>query len=160
MAVWRAPSSAVSSRAAITGSSSKAAALRFQFRRRRLRSQKMQAWVSGGKCSSEVTVFCSPRLSVLRARDLEERGEIFVGGDQQAMVVRKLAVFGLVACRVSIGMHLPNLFCEFRQGYATTLLSLVKRFVMVDFLYTAKRRTVFPESSTHEQMQSLHAGAK
>jgi hypothetical protein len=57
-------------------------------------------------------------------------------------------------------MHLPNLFCEFRQGYATTLLNLVKRFVMADFLYTATRRTVFPESSTYKQMQSLHAGAK
>jgi hypothetical protein len=93
----------------------------------------MQAWVSGEKCSSVVTVFCSPRLSLLRARDLEERGEIFVGGDDQAMVVRKLAVFGLVACRVSIGMHLPNLFCEFRQGYATTLLSSVKSFLMRTF---------------------------
>ena len=73
----------------------KASALRFQFRRRRLRGQKMQAWVSGGKCSSMVTVFCSLRHSVVRARDLEERGEIFVGVDEQAIVVRKLAVFGL-----------------------------------------------------------------
>jgi hypothetical protein len=107
-----------------------------------------------------ITVFRSLRHSVVRARDLRDRGEIFVGGDEQAIVLRKLAAFGLVACSVSIGMHLPNLFCEFRQRYATTLLSLVKRFVMVDFLYTAKRRTVFPESSTYGQMQSLHAGAK
>jgi hypothetical protein len=42
-----------------------------------------------------VTVFCSLRHSVVRARDLEERGEIFVGVDEQAIVVRKLAVFGL-----------------------------------------------------------------
>jgi hypothetical protein len=116
--------------------------------------------VSIGKCSSVVTVFCSLRHPVVRARDLRERGEIFVGGDEQAIVLRKLAAFGLVACRASIGIHLPNLFCEFRQGYATTLLSLVKCFVMADFLYTAKGRTVFPESSTYVQMQSLHAGAK
>jgi hypothetical protein len=113
--------------AAISGSYSKASVLRFQFRRRRLRGQKMRAWASGGKCSSVVTVFCSPRHSVLWARDLEERGEIFVGGDEQAIVVRKLTVFGLVDCRASIGNHLPNLFCEFRQGYATTLLKPVKR---------------------------------
>jgi hypothetical protein len=97
-----------------------------------------------------ITVFRSLRHSVVRARDLRDRGEIFVGGDEQAIVLRKLAAFGLVACSVSIGMHLPNLFCEFRQRYATTLLSLVKRFVMVDFLYTAKRRTVFPESSIYK----------
>ena len=88
---------------------------------------------------------------MLRMRDLEERGEIFVGGDEQAMVVRKLAVFGLVAGRVSIGMHLPNLFCEFRQGYATTLLKTVKCFVNGDFLYTARGRTASPESSTYEK---------
>jgi hypothetical protein len=134
--------------AAISGSYSKASALRFQFRRRRLRGQKMRAWASGGKCSSVVTVFRSLRHSVVRARDLRDRGEIFVGGDEQAIGLRKLAAFGLVACGASIGIHLPNLFCEFRQGYATTLLSLVKRFVMADFLYTAKGRAVFPESST------------
>ena len=116
--------------------------------------------MSSGKCSSVVTVFCSLRHPVVRARDLRDRGEIFAGGDEQAIVVRKLAVFGLVACRASIGIHLPNLFCEFRQGYATTLLNLVKRFVMADFLYTAKWRTVFLESSACKQMQSLHAGAK
>ena len=146
--------------AAISGSYSKGSVLRFQFRRRRLRGQKMRAWASGGKCSSVVTVFRSLRHSVVRARDLRERGEIFIGGDEQAIVLRKLAAFGLVACRVSIGSHLPNLFCEFRQGYATILLSPVKRFVMADFLYTAERRTVFPESSIYKQMQSLHAGAK
>ena len=133
--------------AAMSESYSEALTLRFQFRRRRLRGQKMQAWMSGGKCSSVVTVFCSLRHSVVRARDLRERGEILIGGVEQAIVLRKLAVFGLVGCRVSIGMHLPNLFCEFRQRYATTLLNLVKRFVMADFLYTAKRCTVFPESS-------------
>jgi hypothetical protein len=120
----------------------------------------MRAWASGGKCSSVVTVFRSLRHPVVRARDLRDRGEIFVGGDDQAIVLRKLAAFGLVACRASIGIHLPNLCCEFRQGYATTLLNLVKRFVMADFLYTAKRRTVFPESSTYKQMQSLHTRAK
>ena len=113
--------------AAISGSHSKASARRFQFRRRRLRGQKMRAWASGGKCSSVVTVFCSLRHSVVRARDLRERGEIFVGGDEQAIVLRKLAVFGLVGWRASIGIHLPNLFCEFRQRYATTLLGSVKQ---------------------------------
>ena len=158
--MWRAPSLAVSSRAAISGSSSKASARRFQFRRRQMRGQKMQAWASGGKYSPVAMVFCSLRYSGVRARDLRERGEIFVGGDEQAIVLRKLAEFGIVDCRASFVIHLPNLFCELRQGYATTLLSLVKRFVIADFLYTAKGRTVFPESSTYEQMQSLHAGAK
>jgi hypothetical protein len=129
--------------AAISGSHSKASALRFQFRRRRLRGQKMRAWASGGKCSSVVTVFRSLRHSVVRARDLRERAEIFVGGDEQAIGLRKLAAFRLVACGASIGIHLPNLFCEFRQGYATTLLNLVKRFVMADFLYTAKGAPCF-----------------
>jgi hypothetical protein len=86
----------------------------------------MQAWVSGGKCSLVVTVFCSLPHSVVRARDLEERGEIFTGGDEQAVGVRKFVVVGLVGRRASIGIHLPNLFCEFRQRYATTLLSSVK----------------------------------
>jgi len=85
---------------------------------------------------------------VLRARDLEERGEIFVGGDDQAMVVRKLAVFGLVACGVSIGMHLPNLFCEFRQGYATTLLSSVKSFLMRTFCTPPKGAPCFRNHRT------------
>ena len=129
--------------AAISGSHSKASALRFQFRRRRLRGQKMRAWASGGKCSSVVTVFCSLRHPVVRARDLRDRGEIFAGGDEQTIVLRKLAAFRLVACGASIGIHLPNLFCEFRQGYATTLLNLVKRFVMADFLYTAKGAPCF-----------------
>jgi hypothetical protein len=39
------------------------------------------------------------------------------------------------------------------------MLSSVKRFVMADFWYTAKRRTEFPEPSIYEQMQSLHAGS-
>jgi hypothetical protein len=71
----------------------------------------MRARVAGGKCSSVVTVFCSPRHSVLRARDLEERGEIFVGGDEQAMVVHKLAA--IQACSLW-GVH--------RDSFAKPLL--------------------------------------
>ncbi|MBI2739919.1 MAG: hypothetical protein HYX38_25655 [Rhodospirillales bacterium] len=56
---------------------------RCRFQRLRLRGQKMQPWVSGGNCNPVVTVFCSPQHSVLRARDLEKRGEVFVGGDEQ-----------------------------------------------------------------------------
>jgi hypothetical protein len=94
---------------------------------------------------------------VLRARDLEERGEIFVGGDEQGNGCAQACGIRVGRLWASIRIHLPNLFCEFRQGYATTLLSLFKRFMMADFLYTAKGRSVFPESSTYEQVQSLHA---
>jgi hypothetical protein len=127
--------------AAISGSYSKASALRFQFRRCRLCGQKMQAWAWDGECTSVVTVFCSMRHSIVRARDLEERGEIFVGGDEQAMVVHKLAVFGLVACRVSIGMHLPNLFCEFRQGIRHNIAQFCQAGIWAAANIAAQRRT-------------------
>jgi hypothetical protein len=40
--------------------------------------------------------------------------------------MRELAVFGLVACGLSRGIHLPILFCECRQVQNTTLHVVVK----------------------------------
>jgi hypothetical protein len=59
-------------------------------------SNQVSARIFTSKRAKEMRIW-SPRHSVVRARDLEEHGEIFVGGDEQAIVVRKLAVFGLVA---------------------------------------------------------------
>jgi hypothetical protein len=66
--------------------------------------------------------------------------------------------YGRKCCRASIGIHLPSLFGELRQEYATTLLRSVKHFVIstfsiTDFLYTARGRNPFPDSSSHEQVQ-------